>query len=68
MKADKTDEKNFKESSNKKLDEIIKQSKLENEALKKLLEGLEKLEKENEARNNPRNTNKNINNKQELKF
>ena len=68
MKADKTVEKNFKESSNKKLDEIIKQSKLENEALKKLLEGLEKLEKENEARNNLRNTNKNRNNKQELKL
>ncbi len=49
MKADKTDEQNFQESSNKKLDEIIKQSKAENEALKKLLTGLEKLEKENEA-------------------
>jgi len=49
MKADKTEEKNFQESSNKKLDEIIKQSKLENEALKKLLAGLEKLEIESEA-------------------
>ena len=50
MKKEKeTIDKDYGESSNKKLDEIIKQSKLENEALKKILSGLEKLELENET-------------------
>lgn len=44
------DEDSLQKASNKKLDEIIKQSKLENEALKKLLTGLEKLENESEEK------------------
>ena len=44
------DEDSLQKASNKKLDEIIKQSKLENEALKKLLTGLEKLENESEKK------------------
>ncbi len=48
-KYTKDNEGSIQEISNKKLDEIIEQSKLENEALKKILSGLEKLEKENEA-------------------
>ena len=45
MDNEKSNDKSFEESSKKKLEEIIKQSKAENEALKKLLIGLEKLEK-----------------------
>ena len=44
MKKENTNDKSFEESANKKLEEIIKQSKAENAALKKLLIGLEKLE------------------------
>lgn len=44
MKKEKIDKNDFEEESRKKLDEIIKQSKAENAALKKLLIGLEKLE------------------------
>lgn len=44
MKKEKLDKNDFEEESRKKLDEIIKQSKAENAALKKLLIGLEKLE------------------------
>ena len=66
METEKTDDKHFKEFSNKKLDKIIEQSKAENEALKKLLTGLEKLEKTDEAEtgNEKRKKKKNI--KQEL--
>jgi len=44
MENEKTDDESFEESSKKKLEEIIKQRKAENTALKKLIYGLKKLE------------------------
>jgi len=45
MKIDKSENISIEESSMKRLDGIIKKNKAETEALKKLLIGLEKLEK-----------------------
>ena len=48
MKTDKSNDKSFEESSEKKLDSIIKKRKAENEALRKILVGLEKLSEKTE--------------------
>lgn len=48
MKTDKSNDKSFEESSEKKLDKIIKKRKAENEALRKILIGLEKLSEKTE--------------------
>lgn len=50
--------KEIQEKSNKKLDEIISHSKAENEALNKILEGLKKLEKENNQKTSKKGKNK----------
>ncbi len=59
MDNKKSNNKSFEESSKKKLEEIIKQSKAENEALKKLLIGLEKLEEKTNMSDSAKNKSKN---------
>lgn len=55
MKNKKTNEGDKTNELNKKLENIIEQSKAENEALKKLLNGLEKLEKRNDKKTGNKN-------------
>ena len=47
MKKENNNDEKIKDALNKKLDEIIEQSKAENDAFKKLLVGLEQISKNN---------------------
>ena len=59
MEKDKANKGDKANEINKKLEDIIEQSRSENEALKKLLSGLEKLEKMNEKQTRNKNKIKN---------
>lgn len=52
MKTEKHNNNDSDDSSIKRLNSIIEQRKNENEALRKILEGLEKIKKETENKNN----------------